>query len=96
MASGMIKPYSPPVSGAFKPFELVLFQPPPAFESRVLGRLFWFPTRAGFSVCCGFVCPSAALPKPSPAMWPGIHALVGVLSFNFHASFIACCGDFIK
>jgi len=67
-----------------------------AFKSSVLRRLFWFPQCGWLAVCLGFVCPSAALPEPDPAMRLGIHALVGVLSFNFHASFIACCGDFIK
>lgn len=86
----------------FKPFKLMPFlsmnsqNATLAFKIRVLGRSLWLPQLPGFYVCLCFVCPSATLPKPSPALWLGIHALIGVLSFNFHASFIARCGDFVK
>lgn len=73
----------------------MLFQLPPEMQ-------LWFSKGDCWGGCFGFPAHSAlsasalSAPLPNPAMWLGIHALVGVLSFNFHASFIAFCGDFVK
>lgn len=54
--------------------------------------MFWFPSLSASALSA----PLQPSPSPPQPCGRGIHALVGVLSFNFHASFIACCGDFIK